>query len=74
MKFLHGLAFVLVVIGGLNWGLYAMDPKYELVHYLSTGLLVKLVYYLVALSAIYLAFTHKKDCKSCESKPSTPAM
>jgi len=69
MKFLHMLAFILVVVGGLNWGLVAF--KFNLV----TTLVGKwpsvemLVYLLVGLSALYLLLTHKKDCKVCETKP-----
>jgi len=69
MKFLHMLSFILVVIGGLNWGLVAF--KFNLV----TTLVGKwpsvemLVYLLVGLSALYLLLTHKKDCKVCETKP-----
>lgn len=63
------LAFILVVVGGLNWGLVAF--KFNLV----TTLVGKwpsvemLVYLLVGLSALYLLLTHKKDCKVCETKP-----
>lgn len=49
------LAIVLVVIGGLNWGLYAFG--YNLVSILLGWMpaLEKVVYVLVALAAIYLA-------------------
>lgn len=69
MKFLHMLAFILVIVGGLNWGLVAF--KFNLV----TTLVGKwpsvemIVYCLVGLSALYLLLTHKKDCKVCETKP-----
>lgn len=74
MKFLHGLTYVLLIIGGLNWGLYAINPNYELVHFLKAVWLVNLVYYLVALSALYHIFTHKAYCKNCETKPGQPMM
>lgn len=73
MKFLHGLAFVLVIIGGLNWllvGLFSWDVG--MIFGGQGALISKLVYILVGLSAIYLVVTHKKDCKHCESMPSTP--
>ena len=49
------LAIVLVVVGGLNWGLYAFG--YNLVSMLLgwMPMLEKAVYVLVALAAIYLA-------------------
>lgn len=65
MKALHVIAFVLVIVGGLNCALTAVG--YNLVDMLvgvgsATG---KVVYILVGLSAIYLAVTHKGDCKTC---------
>ena len=69
MKFLHSLTFILVIVGGLNWGLYAISPSYELVHFLQLAWLIKLVYALVGLSAVYQVFTHKQDCKACDTKP-----
>jgi hypothetical protein len=65
MKLLHYIAFALVVIGGLNWGLYALG--YNLVNMLlgSWPMVEKVVYLLVGLSAIYLGVTHKGDCKVC---------
>jgi len=49
------LAIVLVIVGGLNWGLYAMG--YILVSILLgwMPILEKVVYVIVALAAIYLA-------------------
>lgn len=67
MKALHTVAFVLVVIGGLNWLLEAIG--WNLVELIlgSWPVLVKIVYVLVGLSALLLIFTHKKDCKACGS-------
>jgi uncharacterized membrane protein YuzA (DUF378 family) len=64
------IAFILVVIGGLNWllvGIFSMD----VVAYLGDTI-ARIVYVLVGLSAIYLIFTHKRDCSKCE-QPSAPA-
>jgi hypothetical protein len=49
------LAIVLVIVGGLNWGLYAFG--YNLVSILLgwMPILEKAVYVIVALAAIYLA-------------------
>ena len=69
MKFLHGLSFILVSIGGLNWllvGLFSWD-----VGALFGGqgaMFSRIIYVLVGLSAIYLMFTHKRDCKFCSTK------
>jgi uncharacterized protein len=64
---MHKVTFLLLVIGGLNWLLYAFSPDYNLVKMLlgSWPTVEMLVYVLVGLSAIYEIFTHKKCCKDC---------
>ncbi|PJC65390.1 MAG: DUF378 domain-containing protein [Candidatus Colwellbacteria bacterium CG_4_9_14_0_2_um_filter_50_12] len=56
------VTFTLLVIGGLDWLLYALG--YEVVHYLGSTLSM-VVYVLVGLSALYEVFTHKANCKVC---------
>lgn len=74
MKALHVVAFILVVVGALNWGLVGlgmfMGSDLNLVNMLfgSMPTLEALVYVLVGLSAVYLAATHSKDCKACSKK------
>lgn len=68
MQKLSGLdwvALVLVIIGGLNWGLVALADL-DLVQTLvgAWPVVAQIVYILVALSALYLAVTAKKLCKS----------
>jgi len=66
MKALHMVAFILVVIGGLNWLLTVFG--WELGTNVFGGMensISKTIYVLIGLSAIYLLFTHKKDCKTC---------
>ena len=66
MKALHVVTFILLVVGGLNWGLVgAFD--YDLVASLlgAWPSLISIVYVLVGLSAIVELVTHKKDCKAC---------
>lgn len=67
MKYLHMVAFILVIVGGLNWGLTAVG--FNLVYMIlgSWPMLEQLVYILVGLSAVYLAITHGKDCKNCSA-------
>ncbi|HOO54044.1 MAG TPA: DUF378 domain-containing protein [Methanothrix sp.] len=57
------LAIVLVIIGGLNWGLYAFG--YNLVEKLLgwMPILEQVVYVVVALAAIYLAMITTKLSK-----------
>ena len=72
MKALHTIAFILVVIGGLNWLLIGFGLV-DVVLKLGEGL-AKIVYILVGLSTIVLIATHKKSCKDCCSTSGTPGM
>ena len=66
MKALHMVAFTLLIVGGLNWGLWALF-NLNLVNAVlgSMPLVEKLVYILVGVSAVYIAATHMNDCKIC---------
>lgn len=66
MKLLHQIAFILLVIGGLNWGLLALTGS-DIGSYVGgmDSTVATVIYILVALSAIYLAVTHKGTCKEC---------
>ncbi len=74
MKSLHFLAFMLLIIGGLNWLLVGVF-SWNLVEFITGlfgsmgGTIATIVYALVGLSAIYEFLTHKKNCKDCV-KPS----
>jgi len=67
MKALHTIAFILVIIGGLNW-LVAGIANWDI------GLLFgdvgntisRVVYIVIGVAAIYLVLTHKKSCKDCD--------
>jgi uncharacterized membrane protein YuzA (DUF378 family) len=63
LKSLHKITFILLVVGGLNWGLKIFGWDIET---WGLGMTVdKIIYALVALSAIYEAATHKSRCKEC---------
>ena len=68
MKILHMVAFTLLIIGGLNWGLTALG--YNVVNTIlgSMPAVEQLVYILVGVSAVFIAATHMTDCKACISK------
>ncbi|MDO8579571.1 MAG: DUF378 domain-containing protein [bacterium] len=68
MKVLHTIAFILVVVGAINWGLVGLGD-WNVVNMIlgSVAWLERLVYILVGLSGILLVFTHKSDCKSCQT-------
>ena len=65
MKGLHKITFILLIIGGLNWGLQALG--WNLVDSLlgSWPQVVMIVYLLVGLSAIYEIISHKSLCRNC---------
>ena len=79
MKATHCVAFVLVIIGGLNWLLVGLGMwfggNWNVVDLIlgSWMWLEALVYVLVGLSALYLIFTHKKTCKNCDKGASMPS-
>ncbi|PIQ66428.1 MAG: DUF378 domain-containing protein [Candidatus Zambryskibacteria bacterium CG11_big_fil_rev_8_21_14_0_20_42_18] len=59
---LHKVTFVLLIIGGLNWGLEAFG--WGVGQFLGESLSL-IVYLLIGLSAIYEIFSHKKLCRNC---------
>jgi len=71
MKALHGIAFILAVIGGLNWGLVALGAwaggNWNVVNLLvgTWPTVENIVYLLVGLSALMIGFSHKQDCREC---------
>lgn len=65
------VAFVLAMIGALNWGLIGLG---DLAHFNgnivtmifgSWPILESTVYVLVGASAVFLLVTHKRDCRMC---------
>jgi len=68
MHLIHKVAFILVLVGALNWGLVGF-ADFNLVTYLldMVGLptLEDFIYLLVGSSAVVLLFTHKSSCCMC---------
>lgn len=64
---LHKIAFILLIIGGLNWLLVGLVSGWDLSNYLGMTI-ARIVYILVGLSALYEVFTHKGNCKACSMK------
>jgi len=63
MNVLDWIAFVLVMIGGLNWGLYGLF-KLDLVQMVAgMGIIADVIYTLVGIAAVYMivAMIVKKD-------------
>ena len=69
MKNIYKIAYILVIVGGLNWllvGLFNWDIGQIFGGY--TAIVSRAVYILVGLSAIYLVATCKNNCQHCEVK------
>lgn len=69
MKILKIIAIILVIIGGLNWGLVGLfnfDLVAAIFGFMSS--LSRIVYTLVGLSAIYVAVISKDICCKDDSK------
>ena len=75
MKIVHTIAFILLVVGGLNWLLVGAF-NFDLVAALfgTMSVVSRIVYILVGISAVAEIFTHKCNCKSCESKTAAPSI
>ena len=68
MKMVHMVAFLLVIVGAVNWGLVGL-LNLNLVELLfGASVITKVVYVLVGVSAVYIMATHKADCKVCGTK------
>lgn len=66
MKSLHFVAFLLVIVGGLNWlllGAFGWDIG-EIFGGMSAPI-SRTIYVLVGLAAIAELVTHKKNCRRC---------
>ncbi len=74
MKALHMVAWILVVVGALNWGLVGAFNFNLVMYLLGVGVAAKVVYVLVGLSAVYELVTHKQTCKMCSGAQSQPTM
>ena len=71
MKNLHMATFVLLLVGGVNWGLIGLGgflgSNWNVVGLVlgSWPAVEWLVYLLVGIAAVYEIVTHKKNCKEC---------
>lgn len=75
MKGLHVIAFILLIVGGLNWGLVGLF-EWDLVAWLGSvtaPVVATIIYILVGISALVELFTHKKGCKACDAGHAAPA-
>jgi len=73
MKNLHMVAWILVMVGALNWGLVGLGSflgsDWNLVNLIlgSWPQVEDLVYVLVGVAAVYEVVKHKGLCRECSS-------
>ncbi|HZW37758.1 MAG TPA: DUF378 domain-containing protein [Ignavibacteriaceae bacterium] len=63
MKTLDLITKVLIIVGGLNWALHALNANLVDGIFGVDSMLSKVVYILVGLSAVYQIFTLKQTAK-----------
>jgi uncharacterized membrane protein YuzA (DUF378 family) len=68
---LHKIAFVLLIIGGLNWLLEAFG--YGIGNYLPSGVAM-IIYILVGIAALIELFGHKNLCRNCGTQQPSAMM
>jgi len=72
-KWLHMTAFILVVIGAVDLGIFGLFPAntsgegFDLLQAIFgfSPTLLEVIYVLIGASGIYLLVTHRKECKVC---------
>lgn len=77
-KWLHMVAFILVIIGAIDLGLFGIIPAdangegFDLLQrFLGfSQTLLELVDLLIGISGVYLLITHAKTCRVCEANKS----
>ena len=73
MPNLHMVAWILLIVGGLNWLLVGLGGflggNWNVVYLILGGFpaVEWLVYILVGLAAVYEIVNHKNTCKNCSS-------
>ncbi len=73
MKISHIIAFILLIIGGLNWLLVGAISWDIGMLFGGQGMIVsRIIYILVGLAALFELFTHKNTCKMCSASSSAP--
>lgn len=64
MKLVHMLAFALVIIGAVNWGLVGLaDIDLVQAIFRNAPAMVQMTYVLVGLSGVYMLIMHKTDSR-----------
>ena len=68
MKALHVIVWILLIIGGLNWLVYALSGMTnDILDYIGLSSLASVIYILIGLAAVVDLFTHRKACRHCSA-------
>lgn len=67
MKILHIVSFILLIVGGLNWGLVGFFNFDLVTAIFGDGSIARVIYALVGIAAIVEIFSHKKTCTACKA-------
>ena len=65
MKIINWIAYILLIIGGLNWGLIGLADTNVITMVLGGTGIERVLYILVGLSAVWTTFCCLKSCKTC---------
>ena len=69
MKLVHIVAYTILFVGGLNWGLIGLfDLNIVNALFGTMPQVEKIVYILVGVATIYVIATHLRDCRVCSTK------
>lgn len=76
MKIIHYVAFVLVIVGALNWLVFGLTNGWDIGQLFGgmDSIISRIIYVLVGISAIWLIVTHKSTCHYCKSESISPQM
>ncbi len=68
MKMLHMTAFILLVVGGLNWLVYGLTG-WDVGQLFGEpyNMVARVIYVLVGLAAIVEVTMHRGNCKTCNA-------
>lgn len=74
MKALHIIAFILLVVGGLNWALFGIWGT-DIGAWVGgmDSAVARTIYIIVGVAAIFEIVTHSGNCRRCKSEAQTVA-
>ena len=66
MKSPHKIAFILLIVGGLNWLLLGVFQwEIGVLFGGASAIISRIIYILIGAAAVYEIVTHRQNCKAC---------